>query len=263
MRLLTAVLVLCLIVFSFQQEPIGCLIWRNSYISITKEKNSILSINVKSRQKTGWMAMAALEKPDQFENSISVLAYFPYNIVQLTNHTVIENKKTIFEEYFDNAANNQLDGILSFFFKINSSKLSGKNYFYFAQNDFNSPIKINETIQIPRHNRYSKFYYFLLNNTKEPLECYSELNFSGRFSAWSLETFLPTCFFYLFVLILMLAFRNHQPFKSRFIGPFIFLFGMYANLVGEFFFSLVTYEVTDKLYCYITGFNLYLSFQIA
>jgi hypothetical protein len=207
--------------------------------------------------------MAALEKPETFQNSLMVLAYFPNNIIQIKNHTTIEDKKTIFHEHFEDTINNQIDGILSFSFKINSSELKEKKYFHFAQNDFNSPTKYNQTLEIPIHNHYSEFYLFMLNNSKEPLECYSELNFSGRFAAWGLESFLPTCFFYFFILVLMLAFRNHQPFKSRFIGPFIFLFGMYVNLVGEFFFSLVTYEVTDKLYCYVTGFILYLSFQIA
>jgi hypothetical protein len=264
MKKLSLLIVVCLIAFSFQQVPFGCLIWRNSYVSFSKENNNIISVNVKSRQKNGWMAIAAVDKPENFENSLMVLSYFPNHIIQLNNHSnKIEIKKTIFQEYFDNTVSNQIDGILSFRFKINSSEISEKHYFYFAQNDFTSPIKTNQSYEFPKHNRFSEPYLFLLNNTKEPLECNFELTFPGRFSAWSIEAFLPTCLFYFLIFILLLTFRNHQPLKSRFIGPFILLFGMYTNLLGEFLFILVTYEVSNKLYCYVVGFILYLAFQLA
>jgi hypothetical protein len=230
-------------------------------LSRNSEKE-ILMIQVKSRQSSaGYIGIGAFKKPNEFENSFQVIAYTDSMLIQLTNHTQIVTK-TIFNEEFDKPLYNRIDGILSFNFYINISEVNGKDYFYFAQNENQIPVKTNETFFIPNHKITSEVLYFPLNSTGFLPECNAELNSPGRLLSQNWRIFIPTSLFYFFVAFLMLLFKDEQPLKSRFVGPLFMLFGVYVNLIGEFIPSLTTFEETSKFYCEITAYLVYLSLQI-
>jgi hypothetical protein len=254
------ILLFCIVVCD--EVPIGCLIWRNSFIHLSKDnENNLLLIKVKSRQQFGFIGIGAFEKPNQFENSFQVIAFPDSTLIQLTNHTQII-KKTIFKEEFDNLLYNKIDGILSFNFRVNISEINGKNYFYFAQNENQIPEKMNETFFIPNHKVTSEYRFFPLNSTGFLPECNAELNSPGRLFSQNWRVFIPTCLIYFFFAFLLLVFKDEQPLKSRYAGPFLMTFSVYVNLIGEFIPSLTTFEETSKFYCEITAYLVYLSLQI-
>jgi len=250
---------------SLQQKPIGCFIWKNSFVHFqnetTSQNNKNVIIKIKSKQRTGWIGIGLLKKPNDFSNSFQIVAYSPQKIIQLTNHTKVVLKKTIFEEFFDNINNNRIDGLLSFSFKINSSEIFENNFLYFSQNEIEIPTENNITITIPKHQKRSNAIYFQLNTTYDILECSKDLNMPGRIFAYHPSIFFVSSIAYLFVVFLLVLFRNHQPLKSRFLGPMIGLVLVYLNNIGEFFFYFHTYEQTSKYYCELTGFFIYPTIQ--
>jgi hypothetical protein len=96
------------------ETQIGCLPWRNSYITIDNEtksfSNEVLIFTLQSRQSKGWLGIQISSNENNFNSSISVVGFFPNKFVQLTNHTQ-EVNKTIFSENFLKVLFNSIDGI--------------------------------------------------------------------------------------------------------------------------------------------------------
>jgi hypothetical protein len=249
--------------FHAEDIPIGCILWRNSFIQFSKNtQEKYFFIKVASRQRFGYIGFAAQEIPNKFENSFQILAFTETKLTQLTNHTQIVNK-TIYNEFFDNLLFNKIDGILSFNFYVNISELEGKNFFSFAQNERELPQKFGNFSFIPKHEQVSNFKFFLLNSTGNQLGCNDQLYISGRLMSQYQELFVVACFLYLLIAVLLIAFRNHQPLKSRFIGPHIVLFSLYVNLIGEIIPTMFTFEESSKYFCIFTAYIVYLAFHIS
>ena len=153
------VFVVFAIFFLTNQEPIGCLIWRNSFIYLEKEKQSVLSFTIKSKQqKTGWIGVGALQTKKKITNNdFSMIAYLPNTFIQINDHqTQITSKKKIWNEKFEDVWFNEVDGIISFSFKINSTEFNDKNYFFIAINDLETPYNLGNKTVIPKHNKLSE-----------------------------------------------------------------------------------------------------------
>ena len=212
--------------------PVGCLVWRNSFIKIDKETISPSKIGfiftVHSRQSLGWISIGIFSKPNYFDDSTSILAYLPNNFVQLKNHTTQAKKeeKTIFGETFQNKQFNLIDGIYAFAFKMNSTSLRNKNFFIFSQS-LSDPQMINGTIEIPKHTKFSKFFNFQLNSSHSIPICEPELNMAGRILAQHYGSLIFGVTGYIVLGLLFLGFRNKQPMKSRYIGPYIMIGSLY------------------------------------
>jgi hypothetical protein len=247
-----------------EEIPIGCILWDNSFIQFSKNtQEKYFFIKISSRQRFGYIGIAALENPNKFENSFQILASTAdTKLTQLTNHTQIVNK-TIYNEFFDKLLFNRIDGILSFNFYVNISEMEGKNFFSFAQNERELPQIIGNFSYIPKHDKVSDLKFFLLNSTGNQLGCNDQLYISGRLMSQYQELFVVACFLYLLIAVLLIAFRNHQPLKSRFIGPHIVLFSLYVNLIGEIIPTMFTFEESSKYYCIFTAYLVYLAFHIA
>eukprot|EP01080_Neovahlkampfia_damariscottae_P004981 gene4981-8575_t len=134
-------------------------------------------------------------------------------------------------------------------------------FFYFSQNERDTPYLYNGTHYIPKHYITSSPIQFLLNSTGKIPECNSELNIAGRLLAQHSSIFIIASGFYIFLGFLFMLFRNHQPLKSRFIGPFIALGLLYFNLFSEYLLNFFTFEESTKFYCEFTGFFVYASIQ--
>jgi hypothetical protein len=262
--LFTTVLFLSFSSFHSEEVPIRCIPWMNSLIHISKNsKEKYFFIKIKSRQSFGYLGIAATESPNKFENSFQIIASTAETkLIQMTNHTQ-EVNKTIYNEFFDKLLFNKLDGILSFNFYVNTSELEGKKNFYFVQNEKELPQRIGNSFLIPKHVKTSDLKFLMLNSTENLLDCNEDLYISGRLMSQYQELFILACLIYLFIEILLIAFRNYQPLKSRFIGPHLVLFSLYVNLIGEFIPTIFTFESSSKYYCGITPYIVYLAFHIA
>ena len=247
---------------------LGCLLWRNSFVLIQKQKvtnsQEEFIFVIHSKQSKGWMSIGIFSKPNKFEDSITIVGYLPNNFLQLTNHTTEVKQKTIFGATFQNQLFNQIDGTFTFAFKMNSTDLEGKNYFVFSQNIYETPTETNGTISVPKHHSFSKFQYFELNGTnhKKPV-CRNGLNISARITGTHPISYALMLIFYCTMWFLMIYFRNDQPFKSRFAGPFFASFAVSSNLVIEFIFGILPYEQSSPNYCIIVGFLTYGILQMA
>ena len=225
-------------------------------------ENKILFINIKFKQKSGFVGFVALKKSEDFTNSFSFVASAPNTFVQLTNHTKILSTKTIFGETFENYESNQIDGVLSMNFKVNSSEILDKTYFHFIGNP-NERITINNgTITIPKHTITGDERFFSINSPISKLQCSDKIFYPGRFFAvhWSLLLLL-SCY-YILIFYLFLSFKDQQPFKSRFIAPYFTLFASYFNLMSEAFTDSITHEQFSKIYCPYINFFVYPGVQV-
>ena len=271
MKIKTLTLLLLLLIFmnSHAQQKLShldCIIWKNSYVSIEKQRISSSEINlifiVRSRQATGWISVGFFSKPNYFEDSTNIMAFLPNNFVEFTNHSTISNK-TIFGETFQKRDINLIDGTFSFAFKMNFSQLKNKNYLAFAQNSYNSPTITNGIINIPKHQIFSNFMYFDLNSTKSIPICIPELNLSGRIVSQHYIGFILGLICYIILGLLYVMFRDHEPFKSRFIGPYIALGSVTFNLFIETILIVLPYEKTSKAFCILVPFFSFGSLQVA
>jgi hypothetical protein len=248
-------LILFFILFSFvaTQTQIGCLLWRNTFLKIENETNSnsnkVIIFTLFSRQYQGWVGVTLSSKEHNFEDSISIVGYLPNNIIQLKNHTQI-TKKTIFSEGFLNQVANFQDGIFSFSFKMNVSEIIDKPFFYFANTGQAMPSNLlNDSDILLMHHVFSSTRFFELNKKNFIPVCIQQMNLPNRGSGASLISFVIFCFIYLGIGFLFLQYKDEQPFKSRFAGPFITLTSLYFNNWLEFFPTIFTVEDFSKMYC--------------
>jgi hypothetical protein len=235
------------------QTQIGCLVWRNTFLKIENQTNSnannVVIFTLYSRQYQGWVGFTMTSKEHNFENSISVVGYLPNNIIQLKNHTQI-TQKTIFSEGFFNRFSDAQDGIFSFTFKINVSEIQDKPFFYFANTGQPMPSTLlNSSNHLLKHYFFSSGRHFELNKTHFIPVCIQQLNISGRGFSENPISFVIVSFIYIGIGLLFLQYKDEQPFKSRFAGPFITLAALYFNLWFELFPTVVTVEDFSKLYC--------------
>ena len=251
---------LFLILFKFllvhnEVTQVGCLLWENSFVQI--HKNSISKIQqefiftVHSRQRKGWMGFGIFKKKQNFEDSIQVVGFLPNSVIQLENHTTITKRNIIFGETFQNTINNAVDGTFTFVFKLNSTDVIGKSFFAFSNNYYETPIIENGSIAIPKHYSFSKFQYFNINETNFIPICRFGLNIPARFAVAHPAGYITVTIIYIIILMLFIQFHNDQPLKSRFIGPYIGLCGVFINLVFEMIFSILPYEKSSADYCII------------
>jgi hypothetical protein len=70
-----------------------------------------------------------------------------------------------------------------------------------------------------------------------------------------------TCLTYMLLSFIYLYFSNDQPLKSRFVAPFVAVFAMYWNLLGEFLVAIIDYEKSTHFICLINGFLIYSMIQ--
>eukprot|EP01080_Neovahlkampfia_damariscottae_P006536 gene6536-10543_t len=230
---------------------VGCIIWENTFLKIDKnlKTQDEYIFTVHTRQWNGYIGVGIFSKPNFFDDSTSIIAYLPNNFIQLKNHTKQMKKKTIFGESFQGKYDT-LDGTYTFGFIMNSSDLIGKNYFAFSKNENSNPLTINGSIIIPKHYTFSKYYHLQLNSTNNFIPvCRFGLNISARITTYHPSIFIITMIFHIFLFFLDLTFMNQQPFKSRFISPYIGIAANYVNTVMEFIFSIVTFEQSSKIYC--------------
>jgi hypothetical protein len=265
MKLFIFILLQLLFNLTVGQKQTGCVLWRNTFVKIENETNQILVFKVHSKQRTGWLSLGLFTSQTNFTSSTSIVAFHPENFLQLENHTKVQNKKTIFSEEMTNKLFDLIDGMMTYSFKMNASDLIGKNFFRFAINTAEPPTKIfnQTTYSIPKHSIISPDLYFDFNN-REPIPiCADNLDVPYRIFAFHPASFIIVSLIYVVIGCLFVTFRDEQPFKSRFIGPFIFLFAMYVNLCSEFLDTLITHELKSKYYCVIYPFLQYGSFQIS
>eukprot|EP01080_Neovahlkampfia_damariscottae_P006518 gene6518-10526_t len=236
-----------------QLQEIGCLLWDETFLRIHKNiKHSSQDeyiFTVHTRQWNGYIGVGIFSKPNFFDDSTSIIAYLPNNFIQLKNHTKQMKKKTIFGESFQGKYDT-LDGTYTFGFIMNSSDLIGKNYFAFSKNENSNPLTINGSIIIPKHYTFSKYYHLQLNSTNNlKALCREGLNIAARITAFHPAIFLVAFVIHVLIALLYLTFMNHQPFKSRFFGPYIALSAVHINLIMEFILTIRSYEASALNYC--------------
>eukprot|EP01080_Neovahlkampfia_damariscottae_P012037 gene12037-5434_t len=243
------------------EVQIGCILWENTFALI--HKNEIPNsqpqyiFTVHSRQTKGWMGFNIFTKKENFEDSIGVVGYFPNNILELKNHTSIVEKNRIFGQIVQNMLFNSIDGTFTFAFKLNASEVEGKNYFAFSQNIYQSPDTNNGSLTIPKHYSYSSIQFLQLNSTNNYIPvCRMGLNIPGRIATYHTAGYITTVVIYIFVFFLLINFKNDQPLKSRFTGPYICLAAVFFNLVFEQIFAMTTFEKSSPNYCIISIITL-------
>eukprot|EP01080_Neovahlkampfia_damariscottae_P009437 gene9437-1643_t len=248
-------------------KALDCLLWENSYVAIDVQKvtnaEDVLIFSVRSRQQQGWMSIGFFSKPNNFEDSISVVAFLPNNFIQLTNHTNQVQQKIIFDQTFQKRDLYLIDGVFAFSFKINSSHITNKNFIMFAQQKSLNPTIVNETTIIPRHQSISGYQYFNRNNSKSIPICIPELNLSGRIVSQHYIGFILGLCGYILLGILYLVFRKQQPFKSRFIGPFVVLISLTISLTIEHFIVVISFEKHSPIFCFTVPYISFGSLQVA
>jgi hypothetical protein len=250
--------------FNVGQKQTGCVIWRNTFVKIENETNQVLVFKVHSKQRSGWLSLGLFTSETNFSSSTSIIAFNPENFLQLQNHTIIQNEKTFFSEGMPNKLFDLIDGMLTYSFKMNSSDLIGKNFFRFAINTVEPPTKIsNFSFSIPKHEILSPPLYFDFNNRNPIPNCADNLDVPYRIFAFHPVSFVIVCIIYIIIACLFIAFRDEQPFKSRFIGPYISLIAIYINLCAEFMDTLITHEFKSKYYCILYPLVQYGSLQIS
>jgi hypothetical protein len=252
-KIILFLLILHLNIISSQFTQIGCILWENTFLKIENETNSptnnVLIFSLYSRQFQGWVGVTMTSKEHNFNNSISVIGYKPDNILQLKNHIELTSK-TIFSEGFFNKDAMSIDGIYSFIFRINVSEVVDKNFFYFAKTE--TPMTsdlLNSSINIPIHYSFSKARYFDLRVNNFIPVCHPQMNISGRLFSQYPVLFVAMSFIYIALGLVFLQYKDDQPFKSRFAGPFITLFALYFDLSLELYTTVVTTEDFSKVFC--------------
>jgi len=245
---------------------LGCLLWRNSFVliqkqTVTNSQEEFIFV-IHSKQSKGWMSIGIFSKPNKFEDSTTIVGYLPNNFLQLTNHTTEVKQKTIFGATFQNQLFNQIDGTFTFAFKMNSTDLEGKNYIAFSQNIYEAPTETNGTISIPKHYSFSNFRYFEFNTTNIYIPfCRFGLGIPGRIGSFHWTSVSIVCCFYIFIGYLCLMYKDKQPFKSRFVGPWIALGSVYFNVCIEHYYAIVPIEKSRDLYCILSGFFAFAPLQ--
>jgi hypothetical protein len=262
MRSITIFFILVLMNFTHQQEPMACFLWKNSFVQIFRESPSSLKFLVYSRQRNGWMGVQILKEKGNYENSIGVVSNYPDQIIELKNHTQLSTDKRIFGETVNKDWKLFVDGVFSFSFSLNTSIISPKSFIYLAHNLNSVPSKINNQTVIPKHDNMGTENIFFINQTNPNPECNEDLNIPGRIFASHWSIYLVTCLMYLFLSFIYLYFSNDQPLKSRFVAPFVAVFAMYWNLLGEFLIEITDYEKSTHFICLINGFIIYTMIQI-
>eukprot|EP01080_Neovahlkampfia_damariscottae_P006670 gene6670-10834_t len=270
LTLFTVVLSLKLSSGYAQILDLGCHIWKNSWIKIQQNNNfeRSFTFTVNSKPRNGWIGVGFFSKKDDFSSSFSVIGYLPNNFLQLQNHTDVTKEKTIFDYKFQDDLYNTIDQKVTFSFKLNSTKLLGKNYILLSQSTEASPVAYNNTTHIPRHNSMSNYIKFEFNvsktsENKNHLLCVDELNLAGRIMSANWYTFAFGTIFYVSLFILVVAFRNDQPLHSRFVSPHITIFAYYTNFISERIYSMLDIETSSKIYCELGAFIGYAAVQIA
>ena len=244
-----------------QEVQTNCITWKNSFVKIFKQNLNpeVFRFEIHSRQASGWMSITYFTKKESFQNSISVLSYLPNQFIQLTNHTTISHKKIFFEEKVLNQFYNKIDGIFTFSFKINSTDLQNTNFIVLSNNLHRTPyIEFNNTY-IMKHDSFGLYNAIEMNRTNNlrPI-CDIFLNISGRFAAQHYIGMILSTLSFCIILILLIYFRNDQPLKSRFAGPYMVLGGIFVNLITEHVYVVIPYERSSQVYCFLTpllGFN--------
>jgi hypothetical protein len=252
-KIILFLLVLYLHLSSSQFTQIGCLLWENSFLKIENETNSpnnnVLIFSIYSRQYQGWVGVTITSQEHNFNNSISVIGYKPDNILQLKNHTELTSK-TIFSEGFFNKDASSVDGVFSFTFRINVSEVVDKKFFYFAKTESPMPSRtLNSSNEIPIHYQFSKALYFDLKVENFIPVCHPQMNISGRLFSELPALFIAMSLIYIALGLVFLQYKDDQPFKSRFAGPFITLFALYFDLSLELYTTVVTVEDFSKVFC--------------
>jgi hypothetical protein len=234
-----------------EPTPIGCILWRNTFLKIDNKTNSptnqVLQFTLHSRQSNGWIGITFSPNPNDFENSTSILGYLPNQFLQLKNHTAVSKK--IFSEIFVNSWQNSIDGIFSFAFSMNVSDFSNSKYFYFSINKNQQPF--NDTI--PKHELMSDEIYFDISILKPIPNCVPELNIASRIPSQHIASLILISFFYVVIAVLFLIFKDDQPFRSRYVGPFLAIASLYGNLFIEYIYVYLPFEITSRYYCIITA----------
>ena len=266
--LMKVVLVLFFFLFHLSQQevPVACFLWKNSFVKITANspEKQILTFSVKSLQRDGWMGVQILSNPLSFNKGFGVLGGYPNQIYQLQNHSNLtpKNEKIIFNEKIENKWQLVVDGVLSYSFQINSTDLPNINYIYLANNPKQKPIGNDSHITVLKHEGISNQKILILNGTNPLPECNNELNLPGRSLALHWSIYLITSTFYILIGYAFLQFSNDQPFKSRFISPFIAIICLYFNLFGEYLTYSVYYEHVTHYLCIINGYLIYSMLQV-
>eukprot|EP01080_Neovahlkampfia_damariscottae_P011039 gene11039-3745_t len=249
-----------------QEVQLNCITWKNSFVKIYKQnlRPEVLRFEIHSRQSQGWIGISFFSQKSKFEDALAIVGYQTNNFVQLTNHTTFSTQKSFFEATTVDQLYNTIDAIFAFSFKINATELQNKKYIVFSNNLYETPfIKNNQTF-IPRHDSYSLYKYIQLNKTKTQLPiCENSLNMSGRIYGQHYGGMIFALGIYCLLGILFVYFRDHQPFKSRFVGPFIALGAVYFNLVIEHIYVLILFETKSRIYCFLTPFLAYGFLQVA
>eukprot|EP01080_Neovahlkampfia_damariscottae_P002010 gene2010-1517_t len=146
---------------------------------------------------------------------------------------------------------------------MNSTDLKGKYFISFSQNKFLEPQMSNGTMVIPKHNTFSRYFNIKFNSTNNFVPvCRIGLNISSRITANNSIIFAITFIFYICLALIIPGYFNRQPFKSRFLGPYISFVGVYVNFINEFIFSIITYENTSP-YCILVMLFSYAPLQSA
>eukprot|EP01080_Neovahlkampfia_damariscottae_P007824 gene7824-12297_t len=224
----------------------------------------VFRFEVHSRQSSGWLSVSLFSEKSKFENSITIFGYKPNNFLQLQNHTTISTKNIFFDATIKDKVYNTIDGIFAFSFKVNATDLENRNFLVLSNNLDETPfMKSNHTI-IPRHDSYSSYKYIQWNftNTQLPI-CQNALNISGRIYGQHYGGMIFALTMYILLGVGFLKCKDYQPFKSRFVGPFISLGAVYFNLVVEHVYVLIDYETNSRIYCYLTPFLAFALLQLA
>jgi hypothetical protein len=132
---------------------------------------------------------------------------------------------------------------------MNATDLTNLKYFYFSINTNQQPINGS----IPKHELFSEFIYFDISILKPIPICVYELNISSRIPSQHIGSLIPITFLYVVVGVLFLIFKDDQPFRSRYVGPFLALASLYGNLYIEYIYVYLPHEISSKHYCIITA----------
>ena len=131
------------------QQEVGCIIWKNSFVKITKYSSStsqdVFEFTVQSVQREGYMSLGFFSQPSKFDDSFAVIGYKSNKLIQVENHTTIVQRPTFFGGAFQHQLFDSVDGTMTFTFSLNSSDLQNKKYFAFSQTTkekiINTPVR--------------------------------------------------------------------------------------------------------------------------
>eukprot|EP01080_Neovahlkampfia_damariscottae_P006852 gene6852-11013_t len=246
-----------------------CFIWENHYIQVTKfsrvsnnKTEHFVELEYVGRQNRGWLGFL-LSRNKSTQNSISVVGYFPDNILFFKNHTKVISSKISQSFSTVQTLNFKIDGLFSFKVVFNASVIAGFNYITFAQNFNFLPTFTNET-HLKKHTSASDYYHFTIDlpDDKYPY-CTTTLNFPGRLLGQNWVLYVLSALVLSVVGFIFIYFRNEQPLKSRFVAPLYCIIGTHMNLFSEFIYGLFQFEQSAHFQCAFYGFLIYAAIQFA